>query len=82
MANAALRQFNPRLLELARENSDATFDFLGAVVKARNIRTIEELWSTARPGSRQVRELTNQGRRVDKNADFVSQSASRIGCGK
>jgi|ERR1700722_11002711 hypothetical protein len=84
IANDALRQFNLRLLELARENSDATFDFLGALANAKNIQAIAELWSVyaqrqQERWSRQAQELTNLGQRfATQNADTVSQAAKRL----
>jgi hypothetical protein len=84
IANDALRQFNLRLIELARENSDATFDFLGAVANAKNIQAVAELWSAYAQRqqewwSRQAQELMNLGQRIaTQSADMASQSAKRL----
>jgi hypothetical protein len=49
VASEALRRFNLGLLELARENSDATFEFLGEAVNAKDPQAVAELWINHAP---------------------------------
>ena len=45
MAAEALRQFNLKFLQPARENSEATFEFLTDIINAKDIQAAGELWT-------------------------------------
>jgi hypothetical protein len=45
IAGEPLRQFNLKFLQLARENSEATFEFLTDIVNAKDIQAAAELWT-------------------------------------
>ena len=68
IAGEALRQFNLKFLQLARENSEATFEFLTDIVNAKDIQAAAELWTKYAQRqqelwSRQALEMTNLGQR-------------------
>jgi hypothetical protein len=79
IASEAFRQFNLRLLEIAREHSETTFEFLGEVINAKDLQAVAELWiNHARRQqelwSRQAQEITNLGQRI---ASESTESASQ-----
>ena len=64
MAAEALRQFNLKFLQPARENSEATFEFLTDIINAKDIQAAGELWTKHAQRqqelwSRQAREIPN-----------------------
>jgi hypothetical protein len=76
IASEALRQFNLRLLELARENSDAAFEFFGEVVNAKDLQAFAELWINharrqSELWSRQAQEITNLGQRITTESNRI-----------
>jgi hypothetical protein len=76
VASEALRQFNLRLLELARENSDAAFEFFGEVVNAKDLQAFAELWINharrqSELWSRQAQEITNLGQRITTESNRI-----------
>ena len=79
----ALRQFNLKFLQLARENSEATFEFLTDIVNAKDIQAAAELWTKHAQRqqelwSRQAREMTNLGQTMaSQSMDSVSQNVGQ-----
>ena len=79
----ALRQFNLKFLEMARENSDATFDFLSEIINAKDIQAVAELWTTHAQRQQelwswQAREITNLGQTIaSRSMDSVSQNVGQ-----
>jgi hypothetical protein len=77
LAGEALRQFNLKFLQLARENSEATFEFLTDIVNAKDIQAAAELWTKHAQRqqelwSRQAREMT-----TSQSMDSVSQNVGQ-----
>ena len=63
IAGEALRQFNLKFLQLARENSEPAFEFLTDIVNAKDIQAAAESWTKHAQRqqelwSRQAREIT------------------------
>jgi hypothetical protein len=83
IAGEALRQFNLKFLQLARENSAATFEFLTNIVNAKDIQAAAELWTKHAQRqqelwSRQAREMTNLGQTIaSQSMDSVSQNVGQ-----
>ena len=83
IAGEALRQFNLKFLQLARENSEATFEFLTDIVNAKDIQAAAELWTKHAQRqqelwSRQAREMTNLGQTMaSQSMDSVSQNVGQ-----
>jgi hypothetical protein len=83
LAGEALRQFNLKFLQLARENSEATFEFLTDIVNAKDIQAAAELWTKHAQRqqelwSRQAREMTNLNQTIaSQSMESVSQNVGQ-----
>ena len=60
-ASEALRQFNLKFLQLARENSEATFEFLTDIVNAKDIQAAAIIVDEARAATAGVMESAGSG---------------------
>ena len=60
-ASEALRQFNLKFLQLARENSEATFEFLTDIVNAKDIQAAAIIVDEARAATTGVMESAGAG---------------------
>jgi hypothetical protein len=71
----ALRQFNLKFLQLARENSEATFEFLTDIVNAKDIQAAAELWT--KHAQRQQELWSRQARDASQSMESVSQNVGQ-----
>jgi hypothetical protein len=83
IANEALRQFNLKFLELAHENSEATFESLRHLINAKGSQAVAELWTKHAQRQqelwgRQAREITNLSQWIaSQGMDSVSRNVGQ-----
>jgi hypothetical protein len=77
LATGAIRELNLKLIELARANSDATFDFLSEAMQAKDMQGIVDLWmrhSQREMLNRQGGQLADLGQKWSLRAQARSSS--------